>query len=259
MLGAEYVDNSIKNADDFNMPMQELVTEYCWGAGWGRPALSKRDRSLMNLVMIGALNRMHEFRLHLRGAITNGVTKAEIQDALIQLAIYAGIPAGVEAFRIAREVFAAIEVLIPAGSTSATIVVPTVQDDVVEGDDGLLAHYRPEDQGGPIHLINTCLNETRDSDSDLYNADRKGALLTVSWRGMEVGPHEVHRHPSPEQAGTVGQWVAISGAAASPGAGAYTSRGLALLLYFLGIRLGFWVASPIGTPGLRWSSTTMSR
>ena len=126
--------------------------------------------------------------------------------------------------------------------------------DVVEGDDGLLAHYRPEDQGGPIHLINTCLNETRDSDSDLYNADRKGALLTVSWRGMEVGPRAVHKHPSPEQAGTVGQWVAISGAAASPGAGAYTSRGLALLLYFLGIRLGFWVASPIRTPGLRWLS-----
>lgn len=126
--------------------------------------------------------------------------------------------------------------------------------DVVEGDDGLLAHYRPEDQGGPIHLINTCLNETRDSDSDLYNADRKGALLTVSWRGMEVGPCAVHKHPSPEQAGTVGQWIAISGAAASPGAGAYTSRGLALLLYFLGIRLGFWIASPIGTPGLRWLS-----
>lgn len=125
---------------------------------------------------------------------------------------------------------------------------------VVEGDDGLLAHYRPEDQGAPIHLINTCLNETRDSDSNLYNADRKGALLTVSWRGMEVGPSEVHRHASAEQAGTVGQWVAISGAAASPGAGAYTSRGLALLLYFLGIRLGFWIASPIRTPGLRWLS-----
>lgn len=125
---------------------------------------------------------------------------------------------------------------------------------VVDGDDGLLAHYRPEDQGAPIHLINTCLNETRDSDSTLYNADRKGALLTVSWRGMEVGPSAVHRHASPEQAGTVGQWVAISGAAASPGAGAYTSRGLALLLYFLGIRLGFWIASPIPTPGLRWLS-----
>ena len=109
VVGAEYVEKSLAAADDFTRPLQELVTEYCWGAGWGRPALSKRDRSLLNLVMIGSLNRMHEFRLHLRGAITNGVTKAEIQDALIQLAIYAGIPAGVEGFRIAREVFAECE------------------------------------------------------------------------------------------------------------------------------------------------------
>ena len=103
VLGEEYVERSLANADEFSMDFQRMVTEYCWGAGWGRSALSKRDRSLMNLVMIGSLNRMHEFRLHLRGAITNGVTKAEIQDALIQLAIYAGIPAGVEGFRIARD------------------------------------------------------------------------------------------------------------------------------------------------------------
>ena len=109
VLGEAYVERSLANADDFSKDFQRLVTEYCWGAGWGRPALSKRDRSLLNLVMIGSLNRMHEFRLHLRGAITNGVTKAEIQDALIQLAIYAGIPAVVEAFRIAREVFAECE------------------------------------------------------------------------------------------------------------------------------------------------------
>ncbi len=109
VLGEEYVERSLANADEFSMDFQRMVTEYCWGAGWGRSALSKRDRSLMNLVMIGSLNRMHEFRLHLRGAITNGVTKAEIQDALIQLAIYAGIPAGVEGFRIAREVFAECE------------------------------------------------------------------------------------------------------------------------------------------------------
>ena len=109
VLGEEYVERSLANADDFSKDFQRLVTEYCWGAGWGRSALSKRDRSLLNLVMIGSLNRMHEFRLHLRGAITNGVTKAEIQDALIQLAIYAGIPAGVEGFRIAREVFAECE------------------------------------------------------------------------------------------------------------------------------------------------------
>ncbi len=109
VLGEEYVERSLANADEFSKDFQRMVTEYCWGAGWGRSALSKRDRSLMNLVMIGSLNRMHEFRLHLRGAITNGVTKAEIQDALIQLAIYAGIPAGVEGFRIAREVFAECE------------------------------------------------------------------------------------------------------------------------------------------------------
>ncbi|MFM7246035.1 MAG: carboxymuconolactone decarboxylase family protein [Actinomycetota bacterium] len=109
VLGEAYVERSLANADDFSKDFQRLVTEYCWGAGWGRSALSKRDRSLLNLVMIGSLNRMHEFRLHLRGAITNGVTKAEIQDALIQLAIYAGIPAGVEGFRIAREVFAECE------------------------------------------------------------------------------------------------------------------------------------------------------
>ncbi|MFM9125607.1 MAG: carboxymuconolactone decarboxylase family protein [Actinomycetota bacterium] len=109
VLGEAYVERSLANADDFSKDFQRLVTEYCWGAGWGRSALTKRDRSLLNLVMIGSLNRMHEFRLHLRGAITNGVTKAEIQDALIQLAIYAGIPAGVEGFRIAREVFAECE------------------------------------------------------------------------------------------------------------------------------------------------------
>jgi len=109
VLGEAYVERSLANADDFSRDFQRLVTEYCWGAGWGRSALTKRDRSLLNLVMIGSLNRMHEFRLHLRGAITNGVTKAEIQDALIQLAIYAGIPAGVEGFRIAREVFAECE------------------------------------------------------------------------------------------------------------------------------------------------------
>ncbi|MBM3681388.1 MAG: 4-carboxymuconolactone decarboxylase [Actinobacteria bacterium] len=109
VLGEAYVERSLANADDFSRDFQRLVTEYCWGAGWGRSALTRRDRSLLNLVMIGSLNRMHEFRLHLRGAITNGVTKAEIQDALIQLAIYAGIPAGVEGFRIAREVFAECE------------------------------------------------------------------------------------------------------------------------------------------------------
>ncbi|HTX07352.1 MAG TPA: carboxymuconolactone decarboxylase family protein [Solirubrobacteraceae bacterium] len=109
VVGAEYVDRSLANADDFTRDFQRLVTEYCWGAGWGRDALSRRDRSLLNLAMLGALNRGTEFKLHLRGALRNGCTKAEIQDTLIQLAIYAGIPAGVEAFRLAQEVFADAE------------------------------------------------------------------------------------------------------------------------------------------------------
>lgn len=109
VLGAEYVEKSLNAADDFNRDFQNLVTEYCWGASWGRDALSRRDRSLLNLVMLGALNRGQEFRLHLKGALTNGCTREEIKDALIQLAIYAGIPAGVEAFRLAREVLAEVD------------------------------------------------------------------------------------------------------------------------------------------------------
>lgn len=109
VLGPEYVDAALARADDFSREFQELVTEYCWGAGWGGEALSRRDRSLLNLVMIGALNRSEEFKLHLRGALRNGCTLAEIKEALIQLAVYAGIPAGVEAFRNARQVLAALE------------------------------------------------------------------------------------------------------------------------------------------------------
>lgn len=109
VLGEAYVQISLDAADDFTRDFQNLVTEYCWGAGWGREALSRRDKSLLNLVMLGALNRGHEFKLHLKGALTNGCTREEIKDALIQLAIYAGIPAGVEAFRLAREVFAEVD------------------------------------------------------------------------------------------------------------------------------------------------------
>lgn len=109
VLGAAYVEKSLDAADDFNRDFQRLVTEYCWGAGWGRTALSLRDKSLLNLVMLGALNRGHEFKLHLKGALTNGCTREEIKDTLIQLAIYAGIPAGVEAFRLARDVFAEVD------------------------------------------------------------------------------------------------------------------------------------------------------
>ena len=103
VLGAEYVDNAIKNADAFNKPLQELVTEYCWGAVWGRPGLPKKTRSMLNLAMLTALNRPHELKLHVRGALNNGVSREEITEVLLQAAIYCGVPAAVDAFRTARE------------------------------------------------------------------------------------------------------------------------------------------------------------
>jgi 4-carboxymuconolactone decarboxylase len=106
VLGRKYVDASIKAADDFNRPFQELVTEYCWGAVWGRPGLSRKTRSLINLAMLTALNRPHEVKLHIRGALNNGVSKDEIREVLLQTAIYCGVPASLDSFRIAREVFA---------------------------------------------------------------------------------------------------------------------------------------------------------
>jgi 4-carboxymuconolactone decarboxylase len=105
VLGRKYVDTSIKAADDFTRPFQELVTEYCWGAVWGRPGLSRKTRSLINLAMLTALNRPHEVRLHIKGALTNGVSKDEIREVLLQTAIYCGVPASLDSFRIAREVF----------------------------------------------------------------------------------------------------------------------------------------------------------
>jgi 4-carboxymuconolactone decarboxylase len=104
VLGEETVRRRLDEADPFNKDFQELITEFCWGAGWGRNALSRRDRSLMNLGMLSALNRPDEFALHVRAAIGNGVTRDELQDALIQVCIYCGVPAGVEAFRIATRV-----------------------------------------------------------------------------------------------------------------------------------------------------------
>lgn len=105
VLGAEYVEAAFRSADDFNLPMQELVTEYCWGAVWGRETLSLKTRSMLNLAMIATLNRPHELRLHVRGALRNGVSKDEIREIFMQVAVYAGVPAGVDAFRLAREVF----------------------------------------------------------------------------------------------------------------------------------------------------------
>ena len=109
VLGKEYVEAAIKSADDFNRPFQEFVTEYCWGAAWGGEGLSRKTRSMLNIAMIAILNRQHEFRAHLKGALTNGVTREEIREVLIQVAIYGGMRAAVDSFRIAREVFAEID------------------------------------------------------------------------------------------------------------------------------------------------------
>ncbi len=104
VLGKEYVDRALARADDFDRDFQELVTEYCWGGTWGRGVLSKQQRSLNNLCLLSALNRPHEFKSHVRGALRNGCSLDEIKETLLQVAIYCGIPAGVEAFRLAREV-----------------------------------------------------------------------------------------------------------------------------------------------------------
>jgi 4-carboxymuconolactone decarboxylase len=105
VLGAEYVEQSFAGADDFNRPFQEFVTEYCWGGVWTRPGLDRRTRSFLNLGMLAALNRPHEIKLHLRGAINNGLTKDEIAEVFLQVAIYCGVPAALDAIRVAREVF----------------------------------------------------------------------------------------------------------------------------------------------------------
>ena len=105
VLGDEYVDGAIAKADDFNRDFQDMVTEYCWGSVWGRSGLPRKTRSLLNLAMLSALNRPHELRLHLRGALTNGVTQDEIREVFLQVAIYCGVPSAIDAFRTAREVF----------------------------------------------------------------------------------------------------------------------------------------------------------
>ena len=105
VLGETYVEKSLAKADDFNRDFQKMVTEYCWGGSWGRGVLTKQQRSILNLGMLAALNRPHEFKLHLKGALTNGLSLHEIREVLIQIGIYCGIPAAVEAFRLAREVF----------------------------------------------------------------------------------------------------------------------------------------------------------
>ncbi len=104
VLGDEYVDRAFASADSFNRDFQEIVTEYCWGGVWGRSTLSDKQRSMHNLCILASLNRSNEFKIHFKGALKNGCTLDELRDTLIQIGIYAGIPAGVEAFRLAREV-----------------------------------------------------------------------------------------------------------------------------------------------------------
>ena len=105
VLGSAYVDNSMANADDFMMSFQDVTTEYCWGYVWSRPGLSKKTRSMLNLAMLAALNRGPELKLHVNGALTNGLTKEEIKEIFLQVGIYAGIPACLDAFKTAKEVF----------------------------------------------------------------------------------------------------------------------------------------------------------
>ncbi|WP_119293179.1 4-carboxymuconolactone decarboxylase [Azohydromonas sediminis] len=105
VLGADYVDAAIRDADDFSRPLQELVTQYAWGDVWNRPGLDRRTRSLLNLAILTALNRPHELKLHLKGALRNGVTKDEIREVFLHAAVYCGMPAAVDSFRLAREVF----------------------------------------------------------------------------------------------------------------------------------------------------------
>jgi 4-carboxymuconolactone decarboxylase len=109
VLGRDYVDKALAEADDFTGPLQDLVTEYCWGAVWGRDGLSRKTRSMLNLAMTSVLNRPHELRTHIKAALTNGVTRDEIREVFLQVAIYAGVPAAVDSFRTAGEIFAQLD------------------------------------------------------------------------------------------------------------------------------------------------------
>jgi len=109
VLGQAYVEAAFANADDFTRPMQEYATEACWGAIWSREGLDRRTRSIINLSMISALNRPHELKLHVKAALTNGLTREEICEIMLQIACYCGVPAGMDSFRIAREAFKEVD------------------------------------------------------------------------------------------------------------------------------------------------------
>ena len=106
VAGADHLERMLAKADDFSAPIQQLVTEYCWGFVWGRPNLDRKTRSMLNLAMLAAVNRGHEFKLHCKGALTNGVSRDEIREIVMQIGIYCGVPAMMEATRHAQEVFA---------------------------------------------------------------------------------------------------------------------------------------------------------
>ncbi len=135
VLGDAYVDAALANADEFGMPMQELVSQYCWGDVWNRPGLDRRTRSLLNLAFMTALNRPHELKLHIRGALNNGVSKDEIREVFLQAAIYAGVPAAVDSFRCAREVFQQLMPWHGALASALSRVRPVTQP--------LQAHFQP--------------------------------------------------------------------------------------------------------------------
>lgn len=109
VLGAEYVEKSIKGADEFSLAMQEFATEVAWGTIWTRPGLPRKTRSLLNIAMLTVMNRPHELKLHIRSAASNGVTREEIKEVMLQVAAYGGVPAGIDGFRLAREAFAEVD------------------------------------------------------------------------------------------------------------------------------------------------------
>ena len=109
VLGDEYVEKSLANADEFTMPLQRLVTEYCWGAVWGREELPKKIRSMLNIALLACLGRNHELKIHCQGAIRNGCTKEEIREVLLHVGIYCGVPASVDSFRVAKDALAELE------------------------------------------------------------------------------------------------------------------------------------------------------
>jgi 4-carboxymuconolactone decarboxylase len=115
VLGKEYVEKSLAGADDFTRPMQQFVTQYCWGEIWGNTTLSRRDRSLVNIAMLSLLNRPHELKLHVKGALTNGLSRDEIRDVLLQVAVYGGVPAGIDATRVAKEALSEVDAAAKAG------------------------------------------------------------------------------------------------------------------------------------------------